>query len=202
MHRHICRLIRPQRLRADAGFSLIDTLVTLAIVGIIAGVALPEVVDVASQMKLGQGARDVEREMQSARLKAVTSGRPIRIHFNCPAATEYRLTELIGTASAPVAADTAADRCSPATYPYPPADNNPMTRPNNDGPVRYLPTRVTFGTTKTLEFWPDGSAHMSDGTGTSPWPVIPPAGTDISLTKASAVKHITVNGLGKITLVE
>ena len=36
----------------------------------------------------------------------------MRVRFNCPAAGEYRTVELIGTASVPAAADTAADRCS------------------------------------------------------------------------------------------
>jgi hypothetical protein len=164
--------------------------------------AAPEMVDVASQLRLGQGARDVTSELQAARLRAVTSSRPIRVRFNCPAANEYRLTELIGTPSAPDAADSATNRCSPTAYPYPAADNDPLTRPNHDGPVRYLPRDVSFGTTSTLEFWPDGTVHKDDGSGAKPWPVLPATGTDISVTKSSVVKHITVNGLGKITFVE
>ena len=189
-------------LAGDGGFTLIDMLVTIAIVGILAGIAVPTMGDFTSQMRLGQGARDVETELQSARMKAVTSGHAQRVRFNCPSNTQYRRTELIGTPSVPDVNDTATDRCDPVKYPYPAADNNPMTRPNNDGPVRYLPPQVTFSSTATLEFWPDGTVHKDDGSGAKPWPVIPPAGADISLTKSSVVKHITVNGLGKITLVQ
>lgn len=188
--------------RNEAGFTLIDTLVTIGIASILAAMAMPVLADVASSIRLGEGARDVERVMQTARLKAVTASRPIRVRFNCPAVNEYRMTELIGTPSAPDAADTSANRCDPTAYPYPPADNDPLTRPNNDGPLGYLPTGVSFGTTATLEFWPDGTVHMSDGTGALPWPAVPTAGTSISLQKGTSVKNITVNGLGKITLVE
>jgi Tfp pilus assembly protein FimT len=187
---------------SEAGFTLIDTLVTLAIMAIFAGIAVPIMTDVTSQLRLGQGARDVTNELQAARMKAVTGGHAIRVHFNCPANAEYRMTELIGTPAAPDVNDTAADRCSTAKYPYPAADNNPITRPNNDGPVRYLPRDVTFSSTATLEFWPDGTVHESDGTATLPWPVVPTTGTELTLTKSSDIKHITVNGLGKITLVE
>ena len=35
-------------------------------------------------MRLGVSARDVERELQFARLKAVSTNRPMRIRFNAP----------------------------------------------------------------------------------------------------------------------
>jgi hypothetical protein len=155
--------------------------------------------DASESMRLGQAAREVERELQTARLRAVTSNRPIRVRFNCPVAGQYRMVELIGSPSLPALEDAAANRCQQNIYPSPAADNNPITVPNHDGPVRRLPKDVSFGAIKTLEFWPDGSVHADAGTG-NPWPPVAPPGTAISVTKGVSVKQITVNGLGKIQL--
>jgi type II secretory pathway pseudopilin PulG len=184
----------------EAGFTLVDTLVTVTIFAILMAAAIPGMRDMTSSMRLGQGAREVERELQTARLKAVTSNRPIRVRFNCPVAGQYRMVELIGSsASAPDANDSATNRCQDTVYPYPATDLNPLTRPNHDGPVRRLHPSLTFGAANDLEFWPDGSAHQRSGT-TNPWPQVASTGTAVTLTQGANVKSITVNGLGKIQL--
>jgi type II secretory pathway pseudopilin PulG len=181
------------------GFTLIDTMITLAIFSILAGVAVPQLRDVTGTLALGASLRDVERELQTARLKAVTSNRPMRVRFNCPEAGSFRMVELVGSPAQPDTADSANDRCSETKYPSPPADNNSLTRPNHDGPVRRLGKSISFGSTATLEFWPDGSVHKADGA-TNPWPVVPSTGTAITITKGTLVRTVTVNGIGKIQL--
>lgn len=184
--------------RTDAGFSLIDVMVVVALISIVAGMAVPALKDVSESLKLGTAGREVERELQTARLKAVTSNRPIRVRFNCPVAGQYRMVELIGTTATPDVRDTAVNRCQESVYPNVPADREPLTRPNHDGPVRQLPDKIAFGAAETLEFWPDGSVHKQEGV-TQPWPVV--STTEITLVKGLDVKKITVNGLGKVTLV-
>jgi len=184
---------------SNSGFTLIDMMITIAVFSILAAMAVPSLKDMTSSMKLGQGAREVERELQTARLKAVTSNRPIRVRFNCPVAGQYRMVELIGTPSVPDANDSAANRCQESAYPYPPADVNPLTRPNHDGPLRRLNSSLSFGAATDLEFCPDGSVHQKSGT-TNPWPNVSTAGTAVTITYGTSVKTITVNGLGKITL--
>jgi hypothetical protein len=109
------------------------------------------------------------------------------------------MTELVGTRSLPAAADNAANRCSMTDYPYPAPDKNPITRPNNDGPLRTLDPTVSFQTASTIEFWPDGTAHTNTG-GTNPWPPIAGAGTNIILLRKTVTKTILVNGIGKVQL--
>ena len=176
-------------------------IVVVALFSILAGISVPLVANITEGYKLGQSLREVERELQAARLKAVTANRPIRVRFNCPAAGEYRMVELIGTTTVPAAQDGASNRCQESVFPSPAADNNPLTRPNHDGPVRRLPQGVTFGTTTTLEFWSDGTVHTEQGS-TVPWPVLGTAGTSITLIKGSVTRRIDVNGIGKITLVQ
>ena len=158
--------------RSAAGFTLIDMIVIVAVFGILAGISVPTFLNLTEGYRLGQTLREVERELQSARLKSVTSNRPFRVRFDCPAAGQYRTVELIGSPSVPAPEDTAANRCQEATYPTPAADNNPLTRPNHDGPMRRLPTGITFSAANTLEFRPDGTVHQQSGA-TLPWPVVP-----------------------------
>lgn len=188
---------------SSRGFSLVDMIVVVALIGIIMAIAVPNMLAAADSLRLGQEAREVERVLQTARQRAVASKRPIRVRFNCPAARTYRAVELLGTARAPLAGDSSADRCSPTVYPYPAADRDPATRPNLDGPVNYLDPLVSFGTVRTIEFWADGTAHYDAGAGT-PWAQIPTTGTSLTMTRTTAAgtktATITVNGLGKVQL--
>jgi type II secretory pathway pseudopilin PulG len=198
--------ITPRTPGRERGFSLVDMMMTVAVIGTIAAVAVPQVNSALDSMRLGMALRDVERELQFARLKAVSSSRPMRVRFDCPGAGQVRAVELLGTTSVPDVndADTTgvgAVRCSETAYPYRPTggDNSRLTRPNNDGPVRLLYPSTTFTAKKTLEFWPDGSVHADAGTG-NPWPNIGSAGVTITLSRKGKTKNIQVNGLGKIVL--
>jgi prepilin-type N-terminal cleavage/methylation domain-containing protein len=185
----------------ERGFTLLEVLMVTTVFAIIAGIGMPLLSDITDSMKLGQAAREVERELQTARLTAVSANQPLRVRFNCGGTGQYRMVELVGTPSVPASADSATDRCSTTLYPFPAGDRNPLTRPNNDGPLRYLPSDTTFTTSTTIEFWPDGSAHMANGS-VNPWPVIASTGTNIVLTRKSKTKSILVNGIGKVQLLQ
>jgi len=186
-------------IRQDCGFNLIELLVTTSLIVIIAAIAVPLMTNASDAIKLSQSAREVERELQTARLKAVSANQAMRLRFDCPAAKQYRMGELIGTPSVPAAADSAANRCSLSNYPYPATDNDMLTRPNNDGPLRQVDSSVSFSQAATIEFWPDGTAHANNG-GANPWPAIPSPGTNIILSRNSKTRTILVNSVGKVQL--
>lgn len=173
--------------RNTRGFSLIELMLTVAIAGTLMAIGLPVLLDVTETSKLRAAAREVERELQSARLKAVTSNRSLRVRMNCPAAGYYRTVEVLGTA-----ADTAADRCLMTAYPFP-ADNDVMTRPNFDGPTRLLPNQATV-TNVILEFRPDGTAYSVVADAAQPLA----APLTVTVTRNSKSKAMTINGSGKI----
>jgi prepilin-type N-terminal cleavage/methylation domain-containing protein len=186
--------------RRQAGFTLMEMLMTSAVIAIVAGMAVPLMTDVVGGIKLGDATRSVERELQTARLTAVSSNQPMRVRFDCPAAGKFRMVELIGTPKTPAAGDSAVDRCALTSYPYPgDTDKSPLSRPNRDGPVRTLDSSGTFTQTTTIEFWPDGSAHTNTS-GANPWPPIAGTGYTIILTRKSVTKSIVVNGVGKIKI--
>jgi Tfp pilus assembly protein FimT len=169
----------------------------IAVFGIIAAMAVPLLKDSADAMQLGIQARNVERELQEARLRAVKSNQPMRVRFNCPAAGQFRSVELIGTPAVPATADTATNRCDLASYPYPATDTDMITRPNNDGPVQRLDSYTTFTASQTIEFWPDGTVHAASGS-IVPWPLITgDPGITLTLTRKGQTKNVRVNAFGK-----
>jgi Tfp pilus assembly protein FimT len=185
--------------QSTRGFSLVEQMFVLGLIATIAAIAVPSLKNTIDAQRLGIEARAVEREMQLARLGAVTTNRPIRLRFNCPSVGYYRRVEVIGSVNNPNTGDDAdnraAVRCNDVTYPYPAADNDPITRPNNDGPKMQLNTKVTFAATQTLEFWPNGTVHLYTA-GTTPW--LPVGGpVNIILTSAGVNRSVTVNALGK-----
>jgi Tfp pilus assembly protein FimT len=186
-----------RRLWSAAGITLIDIVIAMALIGVLAGIAVPALQNMANAIVHGQAQQMIESELQQARLKAVSTNRIIRVRFNCPVAGQFRIVELIGTPTAPAAQDTAANRCSDTAYPYPAGDHNPVTVPNQDGPVKQLDSKISFGAAPTIEFRPAGSAHSVNADGTS-GPPLAGAGTAITVTKGAVVKTVTVNGLGKI----
>ena len=195
---------RPDKVR---GFTLIELMLVLAVLGLISAMAIPAVLNTTRQIKLAANARAVERELQGARMKAVRSNRAIRVRFNCPATGQYRMVELLGSRQTPATDDDdsrAATRCGYSAYPFPDTNQDFFSIPNNDGPIQTLQDGIGFGTdAQTVEFWPDGTAHVAAG-GTQPWPAIAGEGVGITvfdiMHQSTIVTSIGVNGLGKIAL--
>jgi prepilin-type N-terminal cleavage/methylation domain-containing protein len=184
------------------GFTLVDMVAVIAVIGILMAMTVPTMLSSLDRLRLGQASREVEREMQTAKSRAVTKGRAMRIRFNCPGTGQYRIVELIGTPTAHAAADSASNRCEPAAYPFPAADADPLTLPNLDGPIRQLPEEVSFDLAQTIEFWPDGTAHYSGGVVGSSWPMIPTVGINVTVKHEDRTSTISVNGLGKINVAQ
>lgn len=174
---------------AERGFSITELLLTVAVAATIAGMAIPVMGNVSGTMKLNESVRLIERELQDARLKAVSSNRSLRVRINCPAAGFLRRVEVLGTA-----ADAAAGRCSPTAYPFP-ADDDLITRPNHDGPVRTIPNDATVGTVD-IQFNPDGSAN-SVVAGVAQTMAAP---VTVTVTRVTQHRTVTVNSVGKIQL--
>jgi Tfp pilus assembly protein FimT len=180
---------RPRTLTNESGVSIIDMLMVMAIIATLSAIAIPSFLSSIEQYRLGTSVRDVERELQFARLKAVATENPMRVRFNCPAAGQVRAVELIGTPANPDPADSATNRCDETVYP----------RPHNDGPVRRLQKDVTFTQTTNLEFWPDGTVHTPCTAACVGGP--PKINTvTITLQRKGKSKNITVNSLGKIQM--
>jgi Tfp pilus assembly protein FimT len=139
-------------------------------------------------------ARMVERQLQSARLQAVSASRALRVRFDCPAAGKLRVLELTGVA----ATDNATNRCDPTAYPSPgPADALRST-PSLDSPVIELPSGTSIsGAPGQIEFTPQGSAFAVAAGGA----VTPLAdNTVLTVTRTGVSKTVAINSLGRIRI--
>jgi prepilin-type N-terminal cleavage/methylation domain-containing protein len=174
---------------SQRGFSLPELMITVAILTTVLAVGVPMVNDVAAGIKLNDAARMIERELQDARLKAVSTNRPLRVRTNCPAAGFIRTVEVVGTA-----VDASANRCLQAAFPFPP-DDNMVTRPNHDGPVRSIPGGATV-TTATYEFQPDGTVFSVVANVPSRITV----DQTMTVTRNHRSRTVIINGAGKIQL--
>jgi Tfp pilus assembly protein FimT len=178
-------------MRNDRGFSLSELLLIVAILATILGIAVPSAGRMLESVRFNGAARDVERELQTARLKAVSKNRRLRVALNCPSTGQLRIIEFVDNPSI----DNASARCSATAYPSPPADNDPSTVPNFDGPIRTLAQGVSM-TTKRFEFRPDGTAFEI----ISNVPTAIATTSTVTITMGTKTKTVSVNALGKINL--
>jgi prepilin-type N-terminal cleavage/methylation domain-containing protein len=172
------------------GFTLTELLIVVAMIATMAAIGLPLLNSVMASIRLNEATRMVERELQGARLRAVSANRPLRVRLNCPTAGRIRAVEVLGTAT-----DTAADRCSTVSYPFPAADVDVMTRPNFDGPVAILPPGATV-TSAILQFQPDGmvSEVVLGVVQAITTPVT------VTITREGKSRTVTINAAGKVLL--
>jgi prepilin-type N-terminal cleavage/methylation domain-containing protein len=174
---------------SERGFSLAELMLTMAIAATLMAMAVPVLTDVTTSAKLNTAARTVERELQGARLKAVSTNSVLRVRTNCPTAGYIRTVEVLGNAI-----DSATNRCDATVYPYP-SDNDLATRPNYDGPVRVLPNEATV-TSAVLQFSPDGTvANVVANV-----PQVITTGVALTITRRGQYKTVTINAIGKVQL--
>jgi prepilin-type N-terminal cleavage/methylation domain-containing protein len=176
--------------RLDRGFSLVELMLVIAIAGTLAVMAVPVMTDLTESSKLSAATREVERELQSARLKSVSTNRSLRVRFNCPSEGFFRTVEVLGTSE-----DGSTARCQLSGYPYPAADTNLLTQPNYDGPLQVLPHGATIAGA-TLEFRPDGTVYQVMAGS----PEVISSAVMVTITRKEQTKVVTVNGAGRIQL--
>lgn len=176
-------------LRSERGFSLTELMLVVGLGATMMAIALPIMTDITASTKLNEATRLIERELQDARLRAVSTNSTLRVRTNCPSAGYIRTVQVLGTA-----ADNTGNRCRQTSYPYPP-DNDLITLPNFDGPVRTIPNAATV-TTTDIQFSPDGTARaVVNGAATAMT-----AAQTVTVTRKGQTRTVTINGAGKVQL--
>ena len=163
----------------------------MGLLATVMAIAIPSL-GIDDRMRLDTAAREIQHELQGARLRAVNVNRRLEVRFDCPSVGQYRVVE---------GGWPEAGRCDPARYPYPAATDAAYQvpqMPRYDGPVRSLPRRVTMtgsSAALVLEFAPDGRTMRLEGG--APRLI---ASETITLTLNSFTRRLTINALGKVQL--
>ena len=183
-----------QRAGSDAGFTLIELLIIAMLAMTISAVAAPAFNSFRDAQRARNAARLVERELQTARLKAVTSSRALRVRLNCPAVGQLRVLEVTGVA----ATDTAGNRCDPTAFPSPGPNDALRSTPALDSPVIYLPTGATVtGTFLQFEFSPRGQVYSVSTAGAA---TALANDAQLTIVRAGWSNTVTINAIGRVRL--
>jgi len=167
-----------------AGYSLLEVLFVTALGVVMIGIAIPAVNEARQRLQMRAAIQEVAQTVRAARLRSVTTGRTIRLRFNCPGNGQYRAVEWTGDA----AIDNAADRCAAAAYPYP--DLTPAAVPNVDGPVVDLGPGLSFSAATDMIVSPNG--RIAPTTGASP--------VTMTVSNGRTTQTFTVSASGRIGL--
>ena len=166
---------------AERGFGMVDVLMTVTLIGILAGVTIPGMLSAVRGYELRAAIRGVTAQAHAARLRAVTSRRTMRVRFDCPAAGQFRVVEVVVNNPG---INNAGNRCDGTAFPFP----NPNPPPDFDGPVLFLPQNATFAVWQDLDFGPTG--RMTPVTGGLP--------ATIQITNDAGTQTITVSAAGRV----
>lgn len=117
-------------MRSDRGFTLLEALVVIGIIGVLGAAALPVMFDSNNRNAVWTTSEQIGSQVRQARLRAITTNTSYQVRFNCPAARQYRLLIVDGNIND-------ADRCTQ----YKPQDSGVYT----------TPASVTFGNPPSLQ---------------------------------------------------
>ena len=175
----------------QSGFTVLELMLAVLVIGIAAAVAVPSITGAMSRYALNSASQKIAAEIRSARFAAVAKNRSMRVRFNCPGPGQFRVVEVVNNP----AIDNAANRCSETAYPFP--DPDPAVAPNADGPVVWISQNAQFGAVQDVEITNRGRVAPLTGCPACA-AAAPPA--SVGLTNGHDTQTIMVSASGQVQL--
>jgi prepilin-type N-terminal cleavage/methylation domain-containing protein len=95
--------------RSERGYTLIEMLIVVAMIGIASAIAVPVFIESNARSAMWTGSERIGATIRQARLRAISTNTAYRVAFNCPSAGDLRLLIVTGD---PGVDDDFPDRCS------------------------------------------------------------------------------------------
>lgn len=154
------------------GFTLVEVLAAFALLGILAAISLPVVLQSINRNKVWTGSELIGTYVRQARLLAISHSARFRVRFHCPATGQLRILAVTGNPTI----DDAADRCNQYL--------------EFDSGIIAMPAGVTLDDTiPTLEV--NGRGVYSAISGSIP--------VTINVSYGDSTRSLTVNSTGQIS---
>lgn len=122
-------------MRSERGFTLLEALVVIGIIGVLGAAALPVMFDSNNRNAVWTASEQIGSQVRQARLMAITKNTSFQVRFNCPAARQYRLLVVDANIND-------ADRCT---------QYRQLPGGTRDSGVYTLPANVTYGNPASLQ---------------------------------------------------
>src|SRR5947207_1891214 len=93
---HLVRVVRRMSRnlrRCHRGFSLVEIMVVVALIGVLAGVAIPAISGGLKQYEVLSAGQQVASTIRTARWQAVAKNKNLQIRFDYPAGGEYQVVD-------------------------------------------------------------------------------------------------------------
>jgi prepilin-type N-terminal cleavage/methylation domain-containing protein len=160
-------------MHSNRGFTLIEVLVVLALIGIVSAIAIPSLAGSTARNSVWSASEQIGSQIRQARLKAISRNMSFRVRFNCPDAGEFRVLEVTGVA----ATDNASNRCD-ITLPY-------------DSGIFVMPVRTSYGATPPVLTVNSRGVYSSTGG--------IPATITVQYNGGEASRSLTMSATGQIS---
>ncbi len=163
-------------MRSDRGYSLIEVLITLGLIGIVTAISVPVFMESNARSSLWTGSEQIGAAIRQTRFKAISQNTTYRVVFDCPGVGELRSLVMTGDP----AVDDDAGRCG-------------VTMDGDSGIIE-LPNGVGFDALDATALQVTGRGVLS-----ALGDAIP---LTITVTHGSTARTLTVSGTGQITFTD
>lgn len=181
-------------MRSQDGFTIFELVLVMASALTLAAIVGPTFSNLMGSNRARVAVRQVERELQAARLKAVSSARSLRVRLDCPVPGQLRVLEVTGIDTT----DKAANRCDPTAFPFPGPRDSLRATPSLDSPVIYLPEGAAVaGDVRQFEFDPRGTVFAVNADGAS---VLLDGEVVLTVSHKTWTHTVRINAVGRITV--